>query len=160
MTRTPAQRGAYSRTKGVVAERHVVTYLRGRGFAGVERAVRTGYRTTDRTAADPGDLTGIPGVIVSVKDTQTHYVDAWLRELDEMDPGDTLALRLLVIKRKYKADAGQWRCLMRYPTLAAMVQTPGWSPAYRFPVELALGDVATMLLDAGYAASVADQVAK
>lgn len=147
-TRTPAQTGAWSRNKGAQAERDATRYLRSRGFDNAERAVRTGFRVSDRTVDDPGDLAGIPGTIVSVKDAQTHYVDAWLRELDAMDANDTLALRLLLIKRKYKADPGQWRCLMRYPTFTALTCVPDWSSPKQFPVEVAFADVVTLLADA------------
>lgn len=157
--RTLSQRGAWSRNKGAAAERHVAAYLRGRGFDGVERAVRTGYRTGDRTSADPGDLTGIPGVIISVKDTQEHHVDAWLRELDGMDPSDTLAIRLLVIKRNRKRDPGLWRCVMRYPSFTALQLVPDRGSARRFPVEVAFGDAVTLLVEAGYAGALSSNVA-
>lgn len=145
--RTPAQRGAWSRNKGAQAEKDVCRYLREHGFERAERAVRTGFRTGARTVADPGDVAGVPGTIISVKDAQTHYIEAWLRELDAMDPDDTLALRLLVIKRKYKADPGRWICLMRWPTLLALQDTLGHAGEHDFPVELAFGDAVTLLHD-------------
>ena len=143
--RTAAQRGAWSRNKGATAERQVCTYLRERGFPAAERAVRTGFRVADRTVADPGDVAGVPGTIISVKDAQTHYDDAWLRELDAMNPDDTLALRLLVVKRKYKADPALWRCLMRYPTLTALQGARDHYTADEFGVELAFGHAVTLL---------------
>lgn len=156
--RTLSQRGSWARNKGLVAERHVVTYLRDMGFPDVERAVRTGYRTSSRVSDDPGDLTGIPGVIVSIKDAQTHYVDAWLRELDEMNSADTLALRLLVIKRAYKRDPGLWRAIMRYPTFSAL--TGATDTSHGFAVEVTLGDATSLLLARNYHRPLSDQVAE
>lgn len=147
-TRSPAQRGAYSRNKGVRAERDVVAYLRAHGFGGVERAVRTGYQTASRTSADPGDLTGIPGVVVSIKDAKTEYLDAWLRELDEMD-GPPGAVRVLIHKRPYKGDVGRWWCWLRLDQLDGLLSdTPatGW----RCPVRMEVGDVVALLHGAGY----------
>src|SRR5688500_3530498 len=67
MTATTTARGKYSREKGATAERHLVAWLRTHGWPGAERAVRTGYRTADRTSVDPGDVTGTPGLVWQVK---------------------------------------------------------------------------------------------
>lgn len=151
--RTAAQRGAWSRNKGARAEKDLARYLRAHGFDRAERAVRAGFRTGDRAVDDPGDIAGVPGTIISVKDAQTHYIDAWLRELDAMDVGDTLALRLLVVKKAYKADPGQWRAHLRYPTFAALTRVPDWSSSHRFPVELAVSDAVALLAESVGAAS-------
>lgn len=141
--------GAYSRNKGIRAERALVTWLRGNGFPGAERAVRTGYQTADRTSADPGDVTGLgPGLVVSVKDAKVEYLDAWLRELDAMDGPDD-AVRLLVHKREYKADPGRWWCWMRAAVFLDIGGRAG-VPDYRFPVRVELADAVTMLRACGY----------
>jgi hypothetical protein len=49
--------------------------------------VRTGYRTGQRSAADPGDLTGTPGIVWSVKDCAADDVRIRLDELDTMTSG-------------------------------------------------------------------------
>lgn len=147
--RSPSQRGSYSRTKGIRAERDVVTWLRKNGFPGAERAVRTGYQTTARTSADPGDVTGLgPGVVVSVKDAKVEYVDAWLSELDAMDGADD-AVRILIHKRTYKADPGRWWCWMRAGMFLDLGGAAG-APGYQWPVRAELGHVVEMLRACGY----------
>jgi hypothetical protein len=149
--RTPAQRGAWSRNKGAKAERDLVAYLRQVGFGGAERAVRTGYRTTTRTAADPGDLTGTPGIVWSVKDCAAEQVSAWLDELDAM-AADELDIRLLVHKRTGKADPGRWWCWMRLYTTQhlALASSRVDYGDFAYPVRMELGHVVVLLHHAGY----------
>lgn len=147
--------GAMSRNKGATAERHVVKYLRTVGFGGAERAVRTGYRTVTRVAADPGDITGTPGIVWSVKDCVTERLDAWFAELDAMD-GFSSDVRLLVHKRSGKSDPGRWWCWMRLHMLVRLA-----SDAQIFmvrpgdePVRMELGHVIPLLHAAGYGDAV------
>ena len=149
--KTRSQLGKMSRNKGAKAERAVVAYLHAAGFGGAERAVRTGYRTSTRTAADPGDITGTPGIVWSIKDSPTERLGAWLDELDAMAalPGD---VRLLVHKRAGKAEPARWWCWMRLTTLAwlagagqTMLVRPGSEPA-----RMELGHVIPLLRAAGY----------
>lgn len=149
--KTRSQLGKMSRNKGAKAERDLVTYLRTVGFGGAERAVRTGYRTTTRTAADPGDITGTPGIVWSVKDCATEQLSKWLVELDAMDgrPGDA---RLLVHKRSGKAEPARWWCWMRLQTLQHLVlASTAVDPIDEpYPVRMELGHVIPLLHAAGY----------
>jgi hypothetical protein len=148
--------GAMSRNKGANAERALVGYLRRVGFGGAERAVRTGYRTVTRTSADPGDVTGTPGIIWSCKDVAATRANTpsvfatWFAELDAMDgqPGD---VRLLVHKRAGYTDPGLWWCWMRLYVLANLMGRPehGW-PVGVDPVRMELGHVIPLLHAAGY----------
>lgn len=146
-----------SRNKGAAAERALVGYLRRVGFGGAERAVRTGYRTATRTSADPGDVTGTPGIIWSCKDVATTAANkpsvfaSWFAELDAMDgrPDD---VRLLVHKRAGYTDPGLWWCWMRLHMLVRLA-----SDAQVFmvrpgdePVRMELGHVIPLLSAAGY----------
>lgn len=148
-TKTRSQLGKMSRNKGAKAERDLVAYLRTVGFGGVERAVRTGYRTATRVAADPGDITGVPGVIWSVKDCAQERLDAWLAELDAMEgrPDD---VRLLVHKRSGKADPARWWCWMRLDTLWLLCGRSAWRPGGDAPVRFELQHVIPLLRAAGY----------
>jgi hypothetical protein len=143
--------GAMSRNKGATAERRLVAYLRTVGFGGAERAVRTGYRTVARVAADPGDVTGTPGIIWSCKDVAEERLDRWFDELDAMAgrPGD---VRLLVHKRAGKSDPGRWWCWMRLHMLirvASDAQVFMVRPGDE-PVRMELGHVIPLLHAAGY----------
>jgi hypothetical protein len=153
-TKTPAQRGAANRRKGADAELAVVKYLRTVGFGGAERAVRTGYRTTTRTAADPGDITGTPGVVWSIKDVATEQIAKWFDELDRMDsrPGD---VRLLVHKRRGYASPDRWWCWMHLDTLMTLTAGGPWLPESA-PVRMELGHVIPLLRACGYGDAVED----
>lgn len=146
--RTPSQRGTSNRRRGLDAERAVANYLQAMGFPDARRAVAAGWTTNTTNNPDPGDIAGVPGCVISVKNTRVDEIARWMRELDEMAPKDTLALRLLVIRRPYKRDPGQWRCIVRHSTLGGLAK--GLGTYYPFPVEMAFGDAVTMLIDAGY----------
>ena len=62
-----------SKRKGTDAESAVVTYLQSRGWKHAERRALAG-------AKDRGDIAGIAGVVVEVKNCRTQSVGAWLRE--------------------------------------------------------------------------------
>lgn len=137
MTTDASARGRANRNRGSKAELDVAKWFRPNGFPQAERAVRTGYTTTTRTSADPGDLTGLGDVVVSIKDVdedrarQPAVLAGWLAELDAM-AAPAGAVRLLVAKRRGSADPGSWWCWMRLRTLAGLLaETAG-----RFDVEL------------------------
>jgi len=149
--RTRSQIGKANRRKGAVAERDLVKYLRNVGFGGAERAVRTGYRTATRVAADPGDITGTPGIVWSVKDTATERLDQWLAELDAMAAGLD-DVRLLVHKRRGHADPGRWWCWLRASTLIRLLDNnlrPD-GPGDSAPLRMELRHVIRFLRAAGY----------
>lgn len=155
-SKTRSQLGRMSRNKGAQAERDLVAWLRTVGFGGAERAIRTGYRTATRTAADPGDITGAPGIVWSVKDAAVERLDVWLAELDAMaaDPSiprtvdDTV--RLLVHKRAGKSDPARWWCWMRLQTLVPLVTLRYAVTRDATPLRMELGHVIPLLRAVGY----------
>lgn len=161
--KTPSQRGRSNRNKGNVAERDVAKYLRTVGFPHCERAVRTGFRTLDRTSADPGDLTGCPGLVFSVKDAQVQRLDVWFAELAAMTAGVPHgALGLLVHKRPRTLPA-QWWCWLDLATLLRVVRGDtagqaivwnGWTEHGTRRVRMELGDVVPLVLAAGYGSPI------
>lgn len=158
-TKTRSQLGRMSRNKGAKAERDLVTYLRTVGFGGAERAVRTGYRTATRTAADPGDITGTPGIVWSVKDCATEQLTKWLAELDAME-GREFDVRLLVHKRSGKADPARWWCWMRTRTMLRLIDESYFAEdRYGPPVRMELGHVIPLLHAAGYGDELKDPAA-
>jgi hypothetical protein len=153
---TASQRGKANRNRGHNAERAVAKYLRDNGFPHAERAVRAGFATASRTVADPGDIRGCLGVVVSVKDAATERLDQWMAELDAMDDrevpmGDAPA-RLLVHKRRGHADPGRWWCWMRASTFAAELDNAETS--FVFPVRMEFGDAVMVLRAAGYGQAI------
>lgn len=104
--------GAAERAKGVRAERAVVTWLRTHGWPHAERAVRTGYTTTSRDSADPGDVIGTPGIVWQITDRGDIDQDAVLtRRLADTEAQRAAAhadIGVLVAKRRGVATPGRW----------------------------------------------------
>jgi len=154
--RTATQRGRYSRNKGAVAERDLVRWLRTNGFPHAERAVRTGYRTTDRTSADPGDVTGTPGIVWSVKDCAAERITEWLDELVNMAAHDTSfeePVQLLVTKRRGHANPGEWWCWLQLLDIGQLLTGSSPDvviPEWNRPLRMELGHVMPLLRTAGY----------
>jgi hypothetical protein len=162
---------ANSQDVGKDTERMVAAYLRGRGLAGVERAVRTGFRSVNRAVADAGDLTGIPGVCVQVKSLRTRdprhktvdptagaerSVRKWLAETELQRQASGASVGLLVVRRWGTTDVGRWWCFLCVRDLFGMAD--GFSAQLltvpellAAPVRLELSDVVTMMQAWGWA---------
>lgn len=102
-----------NKAKGTKAERDVVRYLADAGFPHVERRALTG-------AKDQGDIAGIPGVVISVKDVAANRLAAFLADLDAMtdnvrDAGRTADVAALWWKTPYKGSPGQWHVYVPAP---------------------------------------------
>lgn len=158
VARTPSQRGRANRNKGHQAERDLCRWLRVNGFPGAERAVRTGFRVGDRVSADPGDVTGTPGIVCSVKDCAVEQRSVWMAELAAMVAGDAPgAVGLLVHKRRGHADPGRWWCWLVLGDLADLMTNGTWalpSDEHELPVRMELGHVVPLLRGAGYGTSI------
>jgi hypothetical protein len=64
-----------SKQKGTSAETAVVNWLNSKGRKHVERRALSGL-------LDRGDIAGIPGVVIEVKNHQRMELSAWLKELE------------------------------------------------------------------------------
>ena len=155
-----AQRGKSNRRKGLDAERGVVKFLRANGFGGAERDVRTAYKVASRATVDPGDITGTPGICWQVKDCQVEKVASWLAETEAQRVGShgtvpAADLGVLVVRRRGKSDPGRWWAWL------PLGQVLGLDAGVRrstssVPVRLELGDLVTLLREAGYGDSLDD----
>ena len=104
--------------KGKVAERAVVAWLRSQGWPHAERS-RAGW------VDDRGDIDGIPGVVVEIKNEQRIRLAAYLDELaHEMDNAgaDT---GVAIVKRRGTADVGQWYAVMPVTLWAELLRESG-----------------------------------
>lgn len=149
--KTPSQRGRSNRNRGLNAERDLCKWLRVNGFPGAERAVRTGFRTLDRTSADPGDVAGSPGIVWSVKDCAVEQLAKWFTELDAMATAGEVGL--LVHKRRGHADPSRWWCWVNLGTLTGLVTNGVWglpTAEAALPVRMELGHVVPLLRASGY----------
>jgi hypothetical protein len=91
--------GRSSRDRGARAERAVVTYLRNNGWPDARR-----HHGADGRA--PGDIMGIPGVCIEVKDRASSAWPTWRAQLlDECPAGD---VPILVRRVRGVGDVGLW----------------------------------------------------
>ena len=91
--------------KGSAAELAVAKWLRKLGWIHAERS-RAGW-TDDR-----GDIDGMPGVVVEVKNCKTISIPEWLRELEVEIANAQAWTGAVIAKRKGSTDVDDWYAIM------------------------------------------------
>ena len=94
-----------SKQKGTNAETAVVKYLKENGFTQVERRALQGSQ-------DKGDISGIPNVVIEVKDHKTMTLGQWMEELKVEIKNDNAKSGVVIHKRRGKGDVGEWYASM------------------------------------------------
>lgn len=152
---TASARGRSNREKGAVSERLLARWLRDHGWPGAERASRTGFTTTDRAIADPGDITGTPGIVIQVKYRADFEQDAafaaYYAETERQRAAANADLGLLVQRRPRAAHPGRWWVWLPLRSLAPLfagLNAPEESGGA--PVRMELADLVPLLHAAGY----------
>ena len=149
--------GRASLTVGKETERLVAAYLRSRGLDGVERSVRTGFATAQRSVADAGDLTGWPGVCVQVKSLRPanaaeRQTRQWLAETEQQRQQSGAGVGLLVVRRWGTLNVGEWWCFLLARDLFGMADGHSATALRQLaPVRLELSDVVSMMQTWGWA---------
>jgi hypothetical protein len=90
-----------SKAKGTAAESAVVQYLQAKGFAQAERRTLNG-------AHDRGDIAGIPGVVIEVKNCARQELAAWVGEAERERDNDRAGLGVVWHKLRGKTDPAKW----------------------------------------------------
>jgi hypothetical protein len=93
-----------SKAKGSQAERDVVKWLK-QWFPYVDR--RLAGATLDK-----GDISGIPGVTIEIKNHAKMDLSTWLGELEVEMKNDNAWTGVLLHKRKGKSNPGEWYATM------------------------------------------------
>lgn len=107
-----------SKRKGTRGENLVVEFLQGHGFPDVERRALSGTN-------DKGDVAGIPGVVIEVKNTQKMLLAKWLDEVEvERQNADAL-IGAVVASRRLKPP-GEWYVIMDLDTLTVLLKEAGY----------------------------------
>lgn len=109
----------HQKRKGDGAERAVASYLRTAGFLHAERALGAGRR------ADRGDIDGIPGVVIEVKNAKRIELAAWLAETEAEVANANAVTGLLVVKRRLHADPADWYAITRLGDWCALAKDAG-----------------------------------
>jgi hypothetical protein len=132
-----------NRDKGIKAERDLVRYLIAHGApASVRRSAETG--TTQHQ--DTGDIRGLPGVCIQMKNTPSRaMVDQYLldcmTEVEDQREAANAAIGVLIEKRNGKASPAGWWLWANLPTINAMCYSEcrpavaaDMPPFYRVPL--------------------------
>lgn len=156
ISRTHAEIGRAARAKGAKAELDLARYLR-QWWPAAERSVVTGSRAGDHVRADAGDISGTPGLAWQLKYVAT-MTDKYIRDALADTESQALAAEadfgILVQRRHGKANPHDWFAWLPIGDLCHLVTT-GYSNYLRddgvnFGVRLCLGDLVSLLIDAGY----------
>lgn len=98
-----------SKQKGTAAETAVVNWLKAKGRKHVERRSLSGNN-------DRGDIAGIPGVVLEIKNHARMELSQWLSELEVEMLNDKADTGVVIHKKKGTTDVGKW-----YATMSAEV---------------------------------------
>lgn len=101
-----------NRDKGLKSERDVAKWFRDAGIPTAERRVVTGWHRTDRSDPDLGDIKGVAGICVQVKNYSKPLTGKLLEDAMAETLTQCLAsgcvLPLLIEKRSGHASPGEW----------------------------------------------------
>lgn len=111
-----------AKKKGTTAETAVVNYLRAVGFTQAERRTLNGSK-------DRGDIAGIPGVVVEVKNCARQELGAWIAEAEIERDNDNASLGVVWHKRRGKGNPGDWFVTMSGRQFAALLREQQGMPA-------------------------------
>lgn len=104
-----------SKAKGTAAETAIVRYLQDAGFAQAERRTLGG-------AQDRGDIAGIPGVVIEVKNCARQELPAWVTEAELERDNDRATLGVVWHKRRGKSSPADWFVTMSGAQFAALLR--------------------------------------
>lgn len=108
-----------SKIKGTKAETAVVNWLISKGRKHVERRALLGGN-------DRGDIAGIPGVVIEVKNVKTMALPQWLRELEAEMKNDKADTGVVIHKKMGTQDVGQWFATMPVEVWFKLLEEAGY----------------------------------
>jgi hypothetical protein len=95
-----------SKDKGTAAETAVVRYLREQGATQAERRALSGSQ-------DRGDIAGVPGVVIEVKNVSRDALPGWVDEAEIERTNDGALIGVVWHKRRGKRSPADWFVTMR-----------------------------------------------
>lgn len=111
-----------SKKKGTTAETAVVAFLRAAGFTQTERRTLNG-------AKDRGDIAGLPGVVIEVKNCARQELPSWIAEAELERDNDSASLGVVWHKRRGKSNPADWFVTMSGAQFAALLRELQGMPA-------------------------------
>jgi hypothetical protein len=103
-----------AKQKGTRAETAVADYLRPT-FPHVERRALNGNK-------DRGDIAGIIGTVLEVKDCKTMTLAAWVKELDAEMVNDHATFGAVIHKKRGTMQVGDWYATMPVSVLVTLLK--------------------------------------
>jgi hypothetical protein len=111
-----------AKKKGTSAETAVVNFLRDSGFIQAERRTLNG-------AKDRGDIAGLPGTVIEVKNCARQELGAWVAEAELERDNDRADLGVVWHKRRGKGHPADWFVTMSGAQFAALLRELQGLPA-------------------------------
>lgn len=113
-----------ARQKGTAAETAVVRYLNGHGFPTAERRALHG-------ALDQGDVTGIPGVVIEIKNHRKYAFSEWMAETAEETENAKADIGFLVVKPRGvgATRVGEWWAVLAVADVVNLLRAAGYGDA-------------------------------
>lgn len=104
-----------SKAKGTAAETAVVRYLQSAGFAQSERRALNGDQ-------DRGDIAGLPGVVIEVKNCARQELPGWVAEAERERDNDRATLGVVWHKARGRSNPADWFVTMSGAQFAALLR--------------------------------------
>ena len=105
-----------AKQKGTLAETAVADYLR-QTFPAVERRALSGVN-------DKGDVAGVPGCVIEVKNQRSYKIHEWMKETETERINAEADFGILVIKPNGVgvANVSQWWAVVSLETITRLVE--------------------------------------
>lgn len=110
-----------AKRKGTLAESAVVDYLR-RTFSMAERRALQGSK-------DRGDVSGIPKVVIEIKNHASYKLPEWMRETKVEKENDNAELGILIIKPNGigVSNVQDWWTVVPLETMVKLLKDAGYA---------------------------------
>ena len=118
-----------AKQKGTLAETAVADYLK-QTFPAVERRTLSGKN-------DKGDIAGVPGCVVEVKNQRSYKIHEWMKEteIERINAGEELGILVIKPNGVGVANVSQWWAVVSLETITKLVEELSakrlQSPTYR-----------------------------
>jgi len=110
-----------AKAKGTAAETAVVNYIAGQGFPGAERRALAG-------SSDLGDITGIPGLVMEVKNHKSYKFPEWIKETEIEKNNAKADFGILIVKPNGVGitRVGDWWAVMPLSEMMNLIRDAGY----------------------------------
>lgn len=108
-----------SKIKGTAAETAVVSYLQEKGWKNAERRALQGV-------LDRGDISGVEGVCLEVKNQKAQDLAGWVAELTVEIMNAKAETGAVIHKKRGKSNVGDWYATMPVSLYVELLKKAGY----------------------------------